>query len=236
MPLMNGAQLLARARKYADDFVEPYFTPDDEMYLHISEAERQLALAGKLIRDVRRYKARADKRWLDLTEEPEIMEFRTAWVEIPGATQRFELLLRGVMDSSPAISSFYDDYGATASAGSLRVGRPQMLRFGTRTNYAELVPIPDKDYVIEAAMVFYPESPIAAAGDFPQIAERYHAHIPVGAALLAMEAMKHEYPPQKIQNLETAWQQVLFRVQKESGEMNRDASVVRFTNDMWEGS
>ena len=234
MPLMNGAQLLARARKYMDDFVEPYFTPDDELYLYLSEAERQLALSGKLIRDVRRYAAKTGKRWLDLREEPEIMEFRTAWVEIPDSTQRFELQLRGVMDSTPAIRPFYDDYGASASAGSLVSGRPQMLRFGTRTNFAELIPIPDKDYVVEAAMVFYPESPIATAGAFPQIAERYHHHIPVGGALLAMESMKHEYPPQKIQNLETAWQQVLFRVQKESGEMDRDASTVRFTNDMWE--
>lgn len=231
---MNGAQLLARARKYMDDFVEPYYTPDDELYLYLSEAERQLALAGKLIRDIRRYTAKTGKRWLDLREEPEIMEFRTAWLELSPGAQRFELLLRGVMDATPAIRPYYDDYGAVASAGSLPSGRPQMLRFGARTNFAELIPIPDKDYVVEASMVFYPESPISTATSLPQIAERYHQHIPIGGALLAMEAMKHEYPPQKIENLETAWQQVLFRVQKESGEMNRDASVVRFRNDMWE--
>ena len=233
MPRMTGAALLARARKYTDDLVAPYYTDDEDMYLYISEAERQLAVTGKLLRDVRRYKTKDNGRWLNLIDDPEIIEFKVAWLENEGG-QRFRLELKGTMDPAPATRPYYDDYGATAATSALVKGRPLMMQFGKRTGYAELVPIPDGVYTVEASLVTYPANAITSA-TYPEIAERYHQHIPVGAALMALEAVKHEYAPQKIQNLEVAWNRALTRVQHESGEFNRDASTVHFSNDMWEG-
>lgn len=230
--MMTGAQLLARVRKHTDDIAEPYYTSDEDMYLYISEAERELAVAGKLLRDIRNYKVAAGTRWLNLRTEPELLEFRTA-VLIDSGNRRWEMQLRGGMDLPPAIRSYYDDFGALAASSQLIPGRPQVLAFGKRTDIIELLPMADYDYTIEAAVILYPDSPIAKASDVPVIPERHHPAIAIGAALLSLDAMEHELAAPKIQSLEIAWQRALLRASEEAGHINRDAAPVQFINDMW---
>jgi hypothetical protein len=71
------------------------------------------------------------------------------------------------------------------------------------------------------------------SGDIPSIPERHHAAIAVGAALKALDATRHEFSPQKIQNLDIVWQRALLRASEEAGHINRDTSTVQFNNDMW---
>jgi hypothetical protein len=232
MPIMTAGQLLARARKYTDDLISPYFTTDEDMYLYLSEAERDLAVSGELLRDIRNYRVTADMRWLSLKTDPELLEIRTA-VLINSSDQRWDLFLRGTMDQPPAMDTAYDDYGAMPSSSQLVRGRPQIMSFGKRANYAELIPYADAAYTIEATVVLYPASTLAASGDVPSIPERHHAAIAVGAALKSLDATRHEFAPQKIQNLDIVWQRALLRAAEEAGRVNRDSSTVKFNNDMW---
>lgn len=232
MPIMTGAQLLARARKYTDDMIAPYYTTDEDMYLYLSEAEGDLAAAGMMLRDVKTYHLAAGVRWLYLREDPEILELRTA-VLIDPSDNRWEMRLTGGMDQVPADRSYGDDYGLVAASNRLTPGRPQTLTFGKRANFVEVVPPPDGTYSVECTVITYPGCPLEKAGDTPSIPERHHAAIAIGGALLSLDATKHEFAAPKIANLETAWQRALIRAADEAGNIHRDASVVQFTNDMW---
>lgn len=232
MPIMTGAQLLARARRYTDDMIEPYYTSDEDMFLYLSEAERELAVAGKLLRDVRNYNITENMRWLNLREDPEILELRTATL-IDYGNRRWEMLLRGTMDEPPATRSYYDDYGAVSVSTMLTPGRPQTVSFGKRKDFVELVPPADAEYTLETTVVLYPSYPIEKPKDVPSIPERHHPAIAIGGALRSLDATKHEFAAPKIQNLEVVWQRALIRAAEEAGGINRDASVVRFINDMW---
>lgn len=231
MPILNGAQLLERARRLSDDATPPYYISDSELFSYLTEAERALAVAGKLIRDVATFPVRENERWVYMGDVPEVLEFRQA-VLIDVNERRWDLRLQGGTDYTPTSGS-RNDYGLVSQSDKLQPNRPRALIFGRRTGYFELSPIPNADYTIEANLVFYPGYPIESATDEPTIAERHHPAIPVGAALMAIRAVENEHTQAKVQGLERAWQAALFKASAESGAISRDAASVRFSSDFW---
>jgi len=233
MPVLNGQTLLSRARRHADDTVEPYFISDVEMYQYLSEAERALAVAGKLLRDVEEYSVALNQRWVRLPATPEIIEFKDA-VLADASGNRWPLKTRGTMDVPSSVADYKDDdYGLVSSTEKLTPGRPRTLIFGKRTGYIELSPVSNGAYTIEASIIIYPKFELELATDEPSIAERHHGAIPIGAALFALEGSEHEHLRDKISSLDTAWQRALFRAAEEDARTSRDAGVVQFNNIFW---
>ena len=231
MPILNGGQLLARARRLADDTADPKYISDLEMFLFLTEAERALAVAGKLIRDVIEFPVKENDRWIPLAEYPEVLEFRKA-VLIDAGERRYDMRLQGTMDFTDSTSD-RNDYGLITQSEKQKPGRPRSLVFGKRTGYFELIPIPNAAFTLEASLIFYPRNPIESASDEPSIPERHHPAIPIGAALMAMQSVENEHIQSKVQGLERAWQMALVKAAAESGAISRDASGVRFSNDFW---
>lgn len=232
MPILNGQTLLDRARRHADDTVEPYFISDTEMYQYISEAERALAVAGRWLRSVQEYTLAADDRWLKLKTTPELIEIRDA-VLIDSAANRYDMKFLGTLDRAPTSSESRDfDYGIVNYSDKLSPSRPSALILGKRSNYAEIAPVSDGAYTIELSVIHYPYE-IEGPADEPSIPERHHQAIAIGAALFALEGSEHEHLSSKISSLGSAWQRALVRAAEESGALNRDASVVQFSNDLW---
>lgn len=234
MPILNGEELLKRARRLSDDRVEPYYIDDVEMYTYLSEAERALAVQGKWLRDTVTYELTAEEtQWVALGTSPEVLEFRTAKLIDGASSYRYDLRLQGTMDFSATYAA-RSDYGLFSLTERPVPARPKALIFGRRSGYFEVSPIPDKDYTIEAALVYYPLYPLESDSDEPSIPERFHAFIPVGAALFAVQSAENEHTQGKIQGLEAAWQRALMKASAESGAIHRDASSVRFSNDFWD--
>lgn len=231
MAILTGSDLLARARRYADDSTAPYYISDTEMYTWITEAEKALAVAGKLLRDVREYSIEESDRWVRIPNCPDIIEFKKA-VLIDSNGTRFPLKLYGTMDSSP-LTEDDEDYGMVSITSQLTENRPEALFFGKRTNYFEVSPVANADYTVEAQIVQYPAHAIENSFDEPTIGVRHHPAIAIGAALMAIQGSEDEHFLPRVQNLERAWQQALLRAAEESGAFMRDASVVEFRNDLW---
>lgn len=233
MTILTGSQLLARARRLSGDDVSPYYISDTEMYIWITEAERELAAEAKILRDVVNYTLDAStrSRWMKLKTYPEIIEVRTVYL-VDSNDNRYKLDTKGGMDGYD-VAEDYNDYGLISSTAQLDPGRPKTLIFGKRTGYAEVSPPANADFTVEAHIVHYPRFPIENATDEPTIPERYHQFIPVGAALKAMEGSDDEQLKEKIAQLETVWARALGKAQKETGALHRDASTVKFNNEMW---
>lgn len=231
MPILNGATLLERARRLSDDTIIPFYISDLELFTYLSEAERALAVAGKLLRDVVTFSVKENTRWVKMSEIPEVIEFRRA-VLIDENERRWDLRLQGGMDYVPTTGS-RNDYGLVSQSDKLQPGKPKALIFGRRTGFFELSPIPNAAYTIEANLVFYPYNPIESESDEPSIAERHHPAIPIGAALMAIRAVENEHTQAKVQYLERAWQQALMKASAESGAISRDAATVQFSNEFW---
>jgi hypothetical protein len=211
--------------------VAPYYIDDTEIYQYITEAERALAVAGKWIREVRPYSIAENARWLCLGDSPEILEFKDA-VLVASSGARYNLKLLGTMDAVPIVDN-EADYGIVSVTSQLTPGRPAALIFGKRSGYAEISPVSNDSYTIEASLVTYPKYAIETSTDEPTIPERHHADIPIGAALMALETNEYEHFAPKIQNLEMLWQRALIRASSESSAQMRDSGTVRFNNDMW---
>ena len=231
MPILTGATLLQRARRHADDTVEPYFITDKEMYEYLTEAERALAVAGKLLRNVSTLDVIDHERWLRIPTTPEIVELRTS-ILIDTSQNRYKLRIIGTMDD-PSTSNMDEDYSFLQPNDRLSPGRPRAIILGKRTGYAELSPIPNAAYTLEISTIDYPTNYIENAFDEPTIGERHHQAIAIGAALYALEGSEHEHLDAKLTSLGAAWDRALTRAAEESGHYNREASVVQFTNDMW---
>lgn len=224
--------MLARARRRADDTVEPYFISDEEMYQYITEAERNLAVAGRWLRSVQEYTLAKDDRWLRLKATPELIEVRDA-VLVDNAN-RYSLKLIGTMDQAPtAGSSYNDDYGFLRNSDRLVPGKPSAIVLGKRSGYMELAPVSDRAYTIELSVIHYPTYEIERATDEPSIPERHHQALAIGAALYALEGSEHEHLSAKVSSLTMAWQRALIRASEESGNLQHDVSVVQFSNDLW---
>jgi hypothetical protein len=234
MPVLNGEKLLERARRHADDTVSPYFISDTEMYQYISEAERALAVAGKLLRSVEEYTISRNDRWLKLRATPELIELRDV-VLADSSGNRYPLRLLGTLDTPPTVrdSSNYD-YGVTHAGDTLTPGKPKALILGKRSGYVEVSPPANASYTLEVSVVHYPRYEIELAADEPSIGERHHQAIAIGAALFALEGSEHEHLKHKLDSLGAAWQRALIRAAEESGAMNRDAGgPVLFSNELW---
>jgi len=233
MPILNGSTLLARARRHADDTVEPYFLDDTEMYQYISEAERALAVSGRWLRSVIEYNISKDDRWLSLGSSPELIEVRDG-VLVDSDANRYPLSFLGTIDYAPTASeSRSSDYGNITHSGKLKPGRPTALVLGKQTNQAELAPVSNGEYTIELSVIHYPKYGIELETDEPSIPERHHQAIAVGAALFALEGSEHEHLNHKISSLNAAWQRALIRASEESGNLNHDHGTVHFSNDLW---
>ncbi len=234
MPVLNGATLLERTRRHADDTVPPYFISDTEMYQYLSEAERALATAGKLLRSVEEYTIRENDRWIRLRPTPELIEVRAVTL-VDASGNRYPLKLIGTLDAPSAYHGpSNDDYGLSYSGGTLTPGKPGSLILGKRSDYIEVSPPANATYTLEISVVHYPRYDIERAADEPSIGERHHQALAIGAALFALEGSEHEHLRNKIDSLGVAWQRALMRAVEESGVMNRDAGgPVYFSNDFW---
>jgi hypothetical protein len=228
---LSGAKLLSRARRYADDEVAPYSVDDELAYEFLSEAERELALVGKLLRYTTTYSVATNDRWVFLDDSPEVIEFKLAFL-IDAAGKRYPLKLQGTMDSYPPRTT--NDYGLQISTSDqLKTGRPTHLLFGKATAQLELSPPANAPYTIEATQLVYPESPITASSE-PEIAERHHPAIAIGAAVRMVEVSDmYDVMSMKAKNLTNAWQRALVRAAQESGVIMRDAGTVQFANEYW---
>lgn len=231
MALMNGAQLLLRARQLSDDLVEPYFVSDDELFAYLTDSQIQLAVAGKLLRSVKSYAVVENDRWIPLGDTPVVLEFKQA-VLIDVNSRRYPLQLNGTMDSLPTIGH-RSDYGLIGQSDVLKPARPKALIFGKQLDSFELSPISDGAYTVEASIVTYPLNDITMAMDEPEIAARFHIHIPIGAALTAIQSTENEHSQSKVQGLQAAWQRALIKVAEDSKAMHRDSGNVFFNNSYW---
>jgi hypothetical protein len=231
--MLSGTQLLARARRYADDESEPYYISDEEMYTYLTEAEHLLAVAGRWLRTVREYDVTADDRWIEIGTSPEVIEFMEAELVNTSGT-RYPLHFIGALDQVGYYTD-HDDYENNAHrTRTLTPGLPRQLIFGKRTGYFELSPPADDDYVVEATQLVYPENAITALTTSPTIPERHHLALPIGAAMLAIEGAEAEqYSVDRVTNLQQAWQRALIRASDEGALVQHDASVVRFSNELW---
>lgn len=226
---LTGANLLERVRRYIDDRVEPYTNPDSLLCEFLTEAERQLALGGRLIRTTMNLKAKEGSAWIDLPETPEIIEFRRA--ELVENVHRHPLRLQGTMDTR---QQQVTDYGQILTINRNTQARPTALVFGRSTNRVEVSPVPDQDYIIEASVIVYPEEPITASTSQVSIPARHEAAVAIGAALLALEADPFfDHNSTKMQTLGAAWQQALLRAAQETDVISREASPVQFSNEYW---
>lgn len=226
---LSGEQLLQRVRKFIDDNVVPYLHSDEELYQYLTEAERELALNGRLLRRTLTLSTIAEESWVTLPDAPEIIEFRRA--EVVDGSHRYPLRLQGTMDT---FQSTISDYGQVFGVSSSTRGRPHILVFGRYTDRIELLPTPDKIFQIEASVLVYPEEPIVSYTTQVTIPVRHEAAVPIGAALRAIEADPFfDHNSNKLQTLANAWQQALIRAAQETGAISREASPVQFSNEYW---
>lgn len=226
---LNGPALLSRVRKYIDDSVVPYNTDDATLYNFLTEAERELALTGRLLRMVMSFRLTEGSPWFFLPETPELIEFRKA--ELIDGTNRRAMRLQGTMDT---YSTSRVDYGVVISGSTSTTGRPNTIIMGLDTDRGRVSPTPDQDYTIEAAVLVYPEEPISATTEQVAIPIRHEASVPIGAAVRAIEADPFfDDNSNKLQSLSSAWQQALVRAARETGAITREASPVQFSNDYW---
>jgi hypothetical protein len=214
--MLTGASILSRVRKYTNDYVEPYILPDDLLLAFINEAEREMALNGRILRRVVTLTAAINSDTVALPEEMEVIEFRKAF--LIDENRRSSLRLQGTMDEPPCSKS---------------VGKPTTLFFGRNYNEVFLSPIPDKRYDIEASLIVYPEEEITIRS-YPSIPARHHQALAIGGALLALEAdFTIAENNRKRSTLEAAWQQALIRAAQETGAISREAAPVQFSNEYW---
>lgn len=226
---LSGPDLLSRVRKYIDDAVVPYNTEDALLYDFLTEAERELALNGRLIRKVLKLRTVADSAWVLLPEAPEIIEFRRA--EILDGTNRHPLRLQGTMDTFQHSSA---DYGQLLPVNSNLRARPATLVLGQDTDRIMAYPTPAEVYTIEVSAIIYPEEPITASTEQVSIPTRHQAAVAIGASVRAIEADPFfDNNSNKLQSLAAAWQQALVRAAQETGAISREASPVQFSNDYW---
>lgn len=227
-----GAELLVRTRRLAEDLAEPYYILDEEMYSYITDAERELAVAGRLLRDVHEYSVVKDDKWIAIGTSPEVLEIRKAELVDSNGT-RYKLNLKGTLDTMDS-SSVDEDYGYVSEVAQTTKSRPRTLIFGERTGYFKLHPTSNASYTIEAFRTLYPTAAIDGDDDTPSVAERHHAALPIGAALRALQAAETEFfLPDRIQHLEIAWNRALFRAAEETSQISRDTPIVTFSNDLW---
>lgn len=231
MAELTGAQLLEQARTFAKDIIEPYEVSDPLVYQFLNEAERELALVGKLLRNTVTYSIQKNSRWFTLSPEPEVIEFKTA-VLIDVNANRYQLKISGTNDA-PVTLNDRTDYGVVLSANGNSVGRPTHLFMGRQDQKVNVFPTADAAYTIEATQLIYPEEEITPDST-PTIPPRFHTSLAVGAATRMLElAIQREVHPSKIEAYNVLWQKALARAAQEAGGLMRDYATVSFTNDYW---
>lgn len=231
MAIVNS-ELLLRARRFSDDLVEPYFTDDTTMYTYLSEAEREIASVGRMMRKELTFAVSGDQRYIDYSTEAEVIELRTADL-LDESENKWRLKLQGVMELTGDNTRY--DYGLSTAV--LKTGRPTSLIFGRIPDNFELTPLPDKSYTLSVNVITYPDEPIAASGGYPSIPDRYHAMIPIGAAVRAVESYTPDVDAQaRLASLNQQWAKAVERTRRETAIISRDSGNVQFSNELWWGS
>lgn len=245
---LTVSQILALTRKYIVDEVEPYGVSDEFLIMFLNEAQRELALVGKLLRKVVTFDIVADDRFISLSSAKElgtgaaygyleVLEYRKA-VIVDENDVRYPMRLQGTLADTTQDNMVWD-YGIYRySSNVLAPGRPNTLVFGTATDFFELSPISDKAYTIEADVIVHPitQFDVNSMDDEPEISEKYHILLPFGVAVRALQiADFYDVNQNKQAKLEDAWQRALAKVAAETGAISRDHGPVKFTNDIWSG-
>ena len=227
---LYAADLLDRVRRLTDDRVMPYEIDDALMYSFISDAERELAVVGKLMRQVVTYPIVEDDRWIEFEEGMEAIELRMAEL-VNADNRRFPLRIIGTVDSLVPHS---DDSWSVQESPVTPKGQPTALIMGKRYNHFELMPRADAAYSLEVSMILWPTNPIEEPDDVLSIPPRYHSLVPPGAAVRAFDYSGYqEANANKAKSIQEAWKRTLVRVASEVNGISRDHGTVKFNNDLW---
>jgi hypothetical protein len=207
------------------------------MWEYLSEAERTLAVVGRLLREVKSYTLSAGQKWIRLVDIPEVIELRSSQLAVGGRYYPLKIVDAQARDADVPSLGSDTDYGevSTSLASNAGTGRPRAIVVGRRTNHLELVPASDGIYTVELALVTYPPVRIDAADVYPTIPERYHPDIAIGAALFAIDGSESEHFNQpRVQSLGIAWQRAQIRASQETAVQQRDAGTVQFNGSgLW---
>jgi len=234
MAELFGADLIDRVRHLIDDRVMPYELDDVLLYSFITDAERELARVGRIFRTVASYSINEDDQWVNLESAGEVIEVRKVDL-IDANSRRFPMRLIGTVESSSDVL-YQDPYSSISSTivSSSTKGRPNTLVMGNMYEQAELKPISDGPYTLEASLIIYPADAIEDAGAQLSIPQRYHSLVPAGAASMAFDYPGYlEANAQKAKSIHAVWQRSLGRVATEVNQISRDHGPVKFTNDFW---
>lgn len=230
MAALYAIDLLDRARRLTDDRKAPYEVDDALMYSFITDAERELAITGRLLRRVVQFDIVADQNVVEYEDGIQVLEFRSA--ELVDANKRHPLRILGTMDSVPLDEGVHP-YGVASSSNSTP-GRPTTLVLGKRSSAFEILPKSDGPYTLETTLILYPNNAIEDPDDILSIPERYHTSVPIGAAVRALDYSGYqETNAKKLEDLTKAWKRVLVRAAAETGAISRDAGNIKFSNDLW---
>lgn len=234
---LDGTQLMQRTRRLTDDRDAPYFIDDTEMWRWITEAERVIARKTECLREVREYVTVADEKWLakTTTGQADVVRVRDAWLMESGRRYRMRVLNNQERLLADGARTEWD-YGLGSSyASNDTPGKPRSLINGRRTDYFELVAVPDDVYDLELDLIVYPTTEIAGATDIPEIDQEFHVHIPTGAAALALDdAATEHYDRERLRGLQGKWSAILRSLERRVHVKTDEAGQVQFSgNGVW---
>lgn len=231
--------ILRRARRAADDTVQPYYTGDPDMLSYMSQAEKDLARAGRLLREVRTWTTEADEKWIaergDDGLSAEIVEVVAAKILV--GTQWLPLGIHG-RGTKNEVHGVVNDYNLVyTSAETTSTHRPSSLLLGRRTGYIQLVPTPDDAYTIEVDLFVLPTNELTAARTYlpPEVPDEWHYALEHGTAFYAMSnSSSEQYDPSRFQTVTGLWERAKADARAGSRQQAMDAGEVGFHgNGLW---
>jgi hypothetical protein len=112
---------------------------------------------------------------------------------------------------------------------------PAGIALGYRTGYGELIPTPDKAYILDISMVHMPDDAMESPQDEPSVDPRWQTFLPFGAAMYAMKGSEAEhFDPGRFQSVEMTWREVLHDAYVETKQLEWNSGSVKFSgNGFW---
>jgi hypothetical protein len=223
MQALQLSELIARTRRISDDAVAPYFVSDQEITEYLNQAEIELC-KQKVLTSTKRYYATVNEPWLDLTVGGRItvLEVKRIWFTDPDNAANFR---EGQVQSDriDTIPRYLPNH------------MPAGIALGGRTGYGELIPTPDKAYIIDISMVHMPENTMESPQDEPSVDPRWQTFLPFGAAMYAMRGSETEhFSPGRLQSVEATWLSALHDAYVETKQREWNTRPVQFNgNGVW---
>jgi hypothetical protein len=217
---LTGSELLSRTRRLTNDTVAPYFISDAEMYEYLSEAERQLAAKGEVLRRTKAFTTTVGQVYVNVPalSIEYVQEITAVWF-VNGA-RRKEVPYRG---------RFPVDFLDTE-----RTGPPEAVEIGSNDTRMRVFPTPDEVYTLEVEYRGLPDEEITESS-VPQVPARFHKMLPFGAAVLALAATSEEhYDASRERAVQGAWFAFLEDLYTQAQARYRNGGTVPFNgNGLW---